>query len=254
MKQGIEAIREHLNITGVCIEEEAFLAGVICGIRTANMSESCVAYIEDLESHHILWISTPYLNRLCVGKTDQNLTTDTHSIYGGRAEQKQIAALDNCTLKFIQSIASSNIAEYIATSYVSIGGCIYERRISFLSMEETSAPRFMVCKLCISSHSHPSLPKVMRNGDSYYYRLKHAPYNWVKRELIKLDRREQLILILSAEGFREAEIATRIYISLPRLKSIKGAMFERLRVSNLCQAIRRAYSFGLIAPDLPLEE
>ena len=215
------------------------------------MSESCVTYIEDLKSHHIVWISTPSVNRLCV---DQDLTPDILSIYGGGAEQKQIAALDNCILEFIRSIESSKIAEYIATSYVSIGSCIYERRTSFLSMDESSFPRFMVCRLCISSHSHPSLPKVMRNGDSYYYRLKHPPYNWVKRELIKLDRREQLILKLSAEGFREAEIATRIHISLPRLKSIKRVIFERMRVSNLCQAIRRAYSFGLIAPDFSLEE
>ena len=92
MKQGIEAIREHLNITGINIEEEAFLSGVIYGIITANMSESCVTYIEDLKSHYIVWISTPSVNRLCVRKIDQDLTADILSIYRGRAEQKQIAA------------------------------------------------------------------------------------------------------------------------------------------------------------------
>lgn len=105
-------------------------------------------YIEDLESRHILWISTPCI-RLRAGDMHQDLTTDTLSVYGGRVEQKQIATLDNCTLKFIQSIASSNTAEYIATSHVSIGGCIYERCIRFLSLDESSAPRFMICKLCI---------------------------------------------------------------------------------------------------------
>lgn len=92
MKQGIEAIREHLNITGINIEEEAFLSGVIYGIIRANISESCVTYIEDLKSHHIVRISTPSVNRLFVRKIDQDLTTDILSIYGGRAEQKQIAA------------------------------------------------------------------------------------------------------------------------------------------------------------------
>lgn len=92
MKQGIESIREHLTITGINIEEEAFLSGVIYGIITANMSESCVTYIEDLKSHHIVWISTPSINRFCVRKIDQDLTPDILSIYGGRAKQRQIAA------------------------------------------------------------------------------------------------------------------------------------------------------------------
>lgn len=254
MKQGIEVIREHLNVTGVSIEEEAFLAGVICGIRTANMSESCVTYIEDLESRHILWISTPCIRLRSAGDMHQDLTTDTLSVYGGRVEQKQIATLDNCTLKFIQSVDPYNIGEYVVTSYVSVGGCIYERRISFLSLGRASVPRFMVCKLSVSSHSNIALPKIMRNGDNHYYRLRHMPSNWVKKDLIKLSRREQLILQLSAEGLKEAEIAARIHVSLPRLKSIKGAMFERMHVNNLCQAIRRAHLFGLIVSGFPLDD
>ena len=253
MKQGIEAIKEHLNITGVSLEEEAFLAGVICGIRTANMSDSCITYIGDLESRHILWLGIPGINRLSVGQTEQPLTIEMLSIYSD-TERTKINTLDSYALKFIQSVDPYNIGEYVVTSYVSVGGCIYERRISFLSLERASVPRFMVCKLSVSSHSHIALPKIMRNGDNHYYRLRHMPSNWVKKDLIKLSRREQLILKLSAEGLKETEIATRIHISLPRLKSIKGAMFERMHVNNLCQAIRRAYSFRLIVPDLPLEE
>ena len=253
MKQRIEAIRGHLNITGINIEEEAYLAGIICGIKTASMPDSCITYIGDLENRHILWVGIPGINRLSVGQTDQPLTIETLSIYND-TERKKINTLDSHVLKFIQCVDPSNIGEYVATSYVSVGGCIYERRTSFLSLGRASAPRFMVCKLSVSSHSHIALPKVMRNGDNHYYRLRHLPSNWVKKDLIKLSRRGQLILQLSAKGFKEVEIAACIHVSLPRLKSIKGAMFERMHVSNLCQAVRRALSFGLIVADFPLDE
>lgn len=253
MKLGFALIKEYLNTTTLSIEEEAYLAGIVCGIRTANMPDSCITYIGDLESRHILWLGIPGFNRLSVGQTEQPLTIETLSIYSD-TERKKINTLDSYALKFIQSVDPYNIGEYVATSYVSVGGCIHERRISFLSLGRASVPRLMVCKLSVSSHSHPSLPKIMRNGDNHYYRLSHMPSNWVKKDLIKLSRREQLILQLSAGGLKEAEIAARIHVSLPRLKSIKGAMFERMHVNNLCQAVRRAHSFGLIVPDFPLEE
>lgn len=253
MKEENALIKEHLSPTALSIEEEAYLAGIVCGIRSTYMFDSGITYIVDLESRHILWISIPSISRLGIGQTEQPLTIETLSIYSD-TERKKINTLDSYALKFIQSVDPYNIGEYVATSYVSVGGCIYERRISFLSLGRASVPRLMVCKLSVSSHSHIALPKIMRNGDNHYYRLRHMSFNWVKKDLIKLSRREQLILQLSAEGLKEAEIAARIHVSLPRLKSIKGAMFERMHVNNLCQAVRRAHSFGLIVPDFPLEE
>ncbi len=168
MKQGIEVIREHLNVTGVSIEEEAFLAGVICGIRTVNISESTITYIGDLESRRILWLGIPCINKLSIGQTEHPLTIETLFIYSD-TERTKINTLDSYALKFIQSVDPYNIGEYVVASYVSVGGCIYERRISFLSLGRASVPRFMVCKLSVSSHSHIALPKIMRNGDNHYF-------------------------------------------------------------------------------------
>lgn len=36
MKLGLALIKEYLNTTTLSIEEEAYLAGIVCGIRTAN--------------------------------------------------------------------------------------------------------------------------------------------------------------------------------------------------------------------------
>lgn len=253
MEQESRIIREHLYLTGASVEEEAYLTGIVCGLKATQTSDSCITYIGDLEKGHILWLSSPGISRWKIEEIAQPLTIGTLPIYSTTV-QEQLSLYDTYSLKFIQSIASSDINEYTAINHVSIDGCIYERRISFVSLDDSSVPRFVLCKLSVSSHPHPTLPKIMRNGDSYYYRLKHAPCNWVKKELIKLERREQLILQLSAEGLKEAEIATRIHVSLPRLKSIKGAMFEKMHVRNLCQAVRRAHLFRLIAPDLSLNE
>lgn len=61
-----------------------------------------------------------------------------------------------------------------------------------------------------------------------------------------LSQREQEIIILVAEGLSNQEIAERLVISLPTVKTHIGNIFNKLGVSSRTQAIARAKTLGLI--------
>jgi LuxR family transcriptional regulator, maltose regulon positive regulatory protein len=64
-----------------------------------------------------------------------------------------------------------------------------------------------------------------------------------------LSQREQEVIILVAEGLSNQEIAERLVISLPTVKTHIGNIFNKLGVSSRTQAIARAKTSGLIPMD-----
>lgn len=250
MENHIARTKEYLNIEGIPAREKTFLSGVICGIRATQTRDSCIIYIEETTSHLILWAS-----RSCIEKKSLEyegvippLRIRDLSIYSMR-ELERIELLDRYAIRFIQDVAVHSIEEYTAVSYIRVqdkGNVIYERSVRFLPLTDPLTPQFVICKLSTSSHRQQVSLKVIQDGKNYYYRLRNAPSNWVRRDFIELSHRESLILHLAAEGLKESEIATQLHVSLPRLKSIKKAMFGRMCVTNICQAIRRAYLYQLL--------
>jgi len=64
--------------------------------------------------------------------------------------------------------------------------------------------------------------------------------------VISLSEREREVLHLVAEGLSNQEIAERLFISLPTVKSHIGNIFNKLNVTSRTQAIARAEGLGLI--------
>lgn len=63
---------------------------------------------------------------------------------------------------------------------------------------------------------------------------------------ICLSEREQKILIYSAQGLVEQEVASLLCVSCSRLKKLKIDLTKKLKVKNITQAIRRATAYGLL--------
>jgi ATP/maltotriose-dependent transcriptional regulator MalT len=61
-----------------------------------------------------------------------------------------------------------------------------------------------------------------------------------------LTRRELEILRMIAAGYRNREIADKIFISLPTVKTHTSHIFEKLRVNNRDRAVRRAEDLQLL--------
>lgn len=68
----------------------------------------------------------------------------------------------------------------------------------------------------------------------------------VEKEGIKLTDREKEVLMLSARGLTVDEIADRVHRAKDSIKSRRRAIFEKLGVSSISEAIAFAVNYKLI--------
>ncbi|MFE7590889.1 response regulator [Kitasatospora sp. NPDC057512] len=69
--------------------------------------------------------------------------------------------------------------------------------------------------------------------------------------LVGLTRREQEVLVLIANGLSNAEIAQRLVISLPTVKTHVSSLLAKLNVRDRAQLVIIAYESGLAEPGMP---
>ncbi|MFJ1793885.1 response regulator [Kitasatospora griseola] len=69
--------------------------------------------------------------------------------------------------------------------------------------------------------------------------------------LVGLTRREQEVLVQIANGLSNAEIAARLVISLPTVKSHVGSLLAKLSARDRAQLVIIAYEAGLAEPGMP---
>ena len=68
------------------------------------------------------------------------------------------------------------------------------------------------------------------------------------RAVASLTEREREILTLLANGLSNAELATRLYLSEPTIKTHLSSIFRKLGVRDRVQAVIAAYDAGLVEP------
>lgn len=68
-----------------------------------------------------------------------------------------------------------------------------------------------------------------------------------ERQKLGLSTREQEVLQLMAEGLSNQEIAERLFLSVPTVKTHSSKLFEKLDVKRRTQAVEKARQLGLIA-------
>ena len=90
-------------------------------------------------------------------------------------------------------------------------------------------------------------PEITRRMiEDYVRRL--APATGPPAALAELTPRELEVLQLIAEGLSNAEIAGRLFLSEPTVKSHVGRIFSKLDLRDRAQAVILAYESGLVSP------
>ncbi|MGW3955746.1 response regulator [Streptomyces sp. NPDC004752] len=69
--------------------------------------------------------------------------------------------------------------------------------------------------------------------------------------LVGLTKREQEVLVLIANGLSNAEIAQRLVISLPTVKTHVSSLLSKLNARDRAQLVIIAYESGLAEPGMP---
>lgn len=65
-------------------------------------------------------------------------------------------------------------------------------------------------------------------------------------EKLNLSKREMEVLELIAEGYSNQEIASRLFVSLPTIKTHSSKLFEKLDVNRRTQAVEKAKRLKII--------
>jgi LuxR family maltose regulon positive regulatory protein len=105
-----------------------------------------------------------------------------------------------------------------------------------LEIEKTTANREQITRL-LKAFEHER--KVVNQGKKDLKVPSH-------KEAIKLSGRESEILTLVTQGFKNEEIAEKLFISLDTVKKHLYRAYQKLEVSNRVSAIQKVQSLGLI--------
>lgn len=82
------------------------------------------------------------------------------------------------------------------------------------------------------------------SAERYEYSPKSKKWNLVKN--LTLTAREKEILIYSAQGFTNEQIAQKLFLDVNTIKFHKRKVFDKFGVKNIIEAIRFAYNYKLI--------
>jgi NarL family two-component system response regulator LiaR len=92
----------------------------------------------------------------------------------------------------------------------------------------------------------PKIERVVVEKEIYIEKTRAFIFNDAEFTRLGLSRRELEVLQLMADGFSNAEIAARLFVSLNTIKTHASNLFFKLDASRRTQAIEKAKSLNLI--------
>lgn len=230
------------------------LAGAICGVKSITTSDLLLGYIADISTGRILWVSQGLMSIYRDLKNhEEYLALDSIFSFGDHLERDKIEEMDRSAYSFVLSYHRDKIFKCTIKGDVSIRidntVLFYERSLRILSIKQNQI-QLVFCRLSPSSHRKSGNFRLILDHSDFYYKARYTPIHWMKRPSVVLSRREQWIIQLASQGLCECEIAKILHISLSRLKSIKGEMFCKMKVKNMCHAQRRAFLYQMFTCEL----
>lgn len=103
-----------------------------------------------------------------------------------------------------------------------------------------------LCTISMSARSSPGYIIIKKSGSKAYYEYSLDKHKWIKKEGITLNEMERDVLILSAQGYTMNDIADKLYRSVDTIKACKRALFSKLGVKNITEALSYATNYKLL--------
>jgi len=92
----------------------------------------------------------------------------------------------------------------------------------------------------------PKIERVVVEKEIYIEKTREFIFNEAQFTRLGISKRELEVLQLMADGFSNAEIAARLFVSLNTIKTHASNLFMKLDASRRTQAIEKAKSLSLI--------
>jgi len=103
-----------------------------------------------------------------------------------------------------------------------------------------------MCVVSLSHHTTPGYVEFRKKGQSIYWEYDLNVHGWQERKSVTLRGQEKQVLILSAQGYTVSQIADRMCRAVDTVKTYKRALFERLGVRSITEALTVATNQGLL--------
>ena len=114
---------------------------------------------------------------------------------------------------------------------------LVNHKLTPLAMDPYGHMWLAMCFVSISSHDKPGNIEVRKLGQSDYWKFDLDLDRWIKAPGVKLTEGEKEVLLLSARGLTVDEIAERVHRAKDSIKSRRRAIFEKLGVKSISEAI-----------------
>lgn len=103
-----------------------------------------------------------------------------------------------------------------------------------------------LCTVEMSAHDKPGNIVMRKSGSDMYYEYSLDRSKWVTKQNVTLNETERDVLLLSAQGLTMNEIADKLCKSVDTIKACKRAMFAKLDVKNIVEALSYATNNKMI--------
>ena len=123
---------------------------------------------------------------------------------------------------------------------------VFHQRMTPLALTDDGDLWLVLCTTSFSSQKTPGNYIMRMNDDDEYMIYNIEKGRWYHKEGIILTSDEKDILYLSSQGYTMKEIATALYKSLDSIKMIKRAMFMKLNVKSITEAVLASINMNLI--------
>lgn len=123
---------------------------------------------------------------------------------------------------------------------------LVNHKLTPLAMDANGHMWLAVCYVSISNHDEPGNIEIRKIGQSSFWRYDMDYGRWMVIEGVKLSAGEKEVLLLSAQGMTVDEIARKVNRSKDSIKSRRRAIFEKLEVKSITEALAFARNYKLI--------
>lgn len=103
-----------------------------------------------------------------------------------------------------------------------------------------------LCTISMSARNAPGYIIMKKSGSKSYYEYSLNKHKWIKKEGITLSETERDVLVLSAQGYTMNDIADKLCKSVDTIKACKRALFSKLGVRNIAEALSYATNYKLL--------
>lgn len=123
---------------------------------------------------------------------------------------------------------------------------LVNHKLKPLLLDEYSNPWIVLCLVSASPHSSPGNVQFRSNELQKRYDYDINKNAWEAATITKLNRREKEILMLTAQGYTIAQIASKLFISIDTIKFHRKNTFNKLGVKRISEALSTAVEQSLI--------